>query len=70
MKDRQGQMSAEAAPSIKEIRVLNAGMCNACPFAYLAEVLMSSGRTKKMIYCARKDCDNWLLAGEAAPWRT
>ena len=45
---------------IRTIRLLDPAFCLKCDFAYLATVRMSNGTHKKMFYCSRMDCDNFL----------
>ena len=51
---------------LKVIRILDPILCVRCDNAYIAEVVMSNGRRKKMFYCSRLDCDNWLSGKEAS----
>ncbi|MDO8586497.1 MAG: hypothetical protein Q7T82_05610 [Armatimonadota bacterium] len=51
---------------LKVIRILDPILCVRCDHAYIADVVMSNGRRKKMFYCSRLDCDNWLSAKEVS----
>jgi hypothetical protein len=57
-------MATDQKPKLKIISVLDAGFCvkSKCRFAYIADVLMASGRQTRMLYCSRLDCDNWSSA--------
>jgi hypothetical protein len=57
---------AEQKNKLKVIRILDPILCVRCDNAYIADVVMSNGRRKKMFYCSRLDCDNWLSEKEAA----
>jgi hypothetical protein len=57
---------AEQKNKLKVIRILDPILCVRCDSAYIADVVMSNGRRKKMFYCSRLDCDNWLSEKEAA----
>lgn len=35
-------------------------LCVRCDNAYIADVVMRDGERKKMFYCSRLDCDNWV----------
>ena len=48
---------------LKVIKIMDPMLCVRCDHAYVADVMLSSGKRKKMFYCARLDCDNWLLNG-------
>ena len=41
-------------------------MCVRCDNAFIADVLMADSNRKKMFYCSRLDCDNWV--SENAPY--
>lgn len=45
---------------LKIIRIADPLFCVRCRHAYIADVLMASGERKKMLYCARRDCDQWI----------
>ena len=57
-------METEQTGKIRIVRVLDQTLCISCNNAYVADVLMSSGQRKKMIYCSRLDCDNWITESE------
>ncbi len=56
-------MSNTAKNALKVIKIIEPMLCVECDNAYIADVLLSDGSRKKMFYCSRLDCDNWL-AGE------
>jgi len=45
---------------LKVIKILDPLLCVRCDKAYIADVLMADGVRKKMFYCSRLDCDNWV----------
>jgi hypothetical protein len=45
---------------LRVIKILDPILCVHCSFAYIADVVMPTGKQKKMFYCSRLDCDNWL----------
>lgn len=45
---------------LKVIKIMDPLLCVRCEHAYIADVLMSDGAKKKMFYCSRLDCDNWI----------
>lgn len=59
-----GSMEVQKDPkSVKLMRILDPAMCLRCESAYFADVRFPDGRTKKMFYCSRLDCDNWDTSG-------
>lgn len=46
---------------IKLIHIQDPMLCLFCDLALLVEVRFSDNSTRKMIYCERLDCDNWIL---------
>lgn len=44
---------------LKVVRLLEPEMCLDCRFAHTAVVETSKGEQGRMVYCRRKDCDNW-----------
>ena len=44
------------------VKVLNSRLCMTCPQAYLADVILQDGQSKRMLYCGRLDCDNFILS--------
>jgi hypothetical protein len=42
------------------IKIIDPILCVRCDRAYIADVVMPAGQQKKMFYCSRLDCDNWL----------
>jgi len=57
---------AEQGSKLKVIRIIDPILCVRCDNAYIADVVMSNGRRKKMFYCSRLDCDNWVSGKEPA----
>jgi hypothetical protein len=47
------------ARQMKIVRLLEPEICLECRFADMANVEAADGRTQRMIYCRRLDCDNW-----------
>jgi hypothetical protein len=47
------------ARRLKIVRLLEPELCLECRFAHMADVEAEDGKSKKMIYCRRLDCDNW-----------
>jgi hypothetical protein len=45
---------------LKVIKIMDPMLCIRCDFAYIADVVAENGKRKKMFYCSRLDCDNWL----------
>jgi hypothetical protein len=45
---------------LRVIKIMDPLMCVRCDNAFIAEVLMADGIRKKMFYCSRLDCDNWV----------
>jgi hypothetical protein len=56
---------AQQKSKLKVIRIMDPLICVRCDFAYIADVVMQNGHHKKMFYCSRLDCDNWLSAKDA-----
>ena len=50
---------------LKVIKILDPLLCVRCDNAYIADVLMADGVRKKMFYCSRLDCDNWVSRVDA-----
>ncbi len=48
---------------LKIIRIADPLFCIRCRHAYIADVLMGSGERQKMLYCDRRDCDQWVKDG-------
>jgi hypothetical protein len=46
---------------LRVIKIMDPVLCMACNQAYVADVTMSDGHCKKMFYCSRLDCDNWMI---------
>lgn len=51
---------------LKVIKILDPLLCVRCDYAYIADVVMKDGERKKMFYCSRLDCDNWVAKSAAA----
>ena len=45
---------------LKVIKILDPLLCVRCDNAYIADVVMKEGARRKMFYCSRLDCDNWV----------
>ena len=45
---------------LRVIKILDPLLCVRCDHAYIADVLVGDGSKKKMFYCSRLDCDNWV----------
>ena len=45
---------------LKVIKIMDPLLCVRCNSAYIADVVMRDGERKKMFYCSRLDCDNWM----------
>lgn len=58
-------MSSAAKNTLKVIKIIDPLLCVRCDKAYIADVLLSDGTRKKMFYCSRLDCDNWLAREES-----
>lgn len=54
------------ARQMKIVRLIEPEMCLECRFAHMADVEAADGKTQRMIYCKRLDCDNWDF-GSAEP---
>lgn len=46
---------------LKVIKILDPLLCVRCDYAYVADVVMKNNEQKKMFYCSRLDCDNWVV---------
>jgi len=53
-------MNNSAKSRLKVIKIIDPLQCVRCDNAYIADVLMRDGVRKKMFYCSRLDCDNWI----------
>jgi len=53
-------MKNPSKSKLKVIKIMDPLLCVQCDNAYIADVLMSDGVRKKMFYCSRLDCDNWV----------
>lgn len=45
---------------LKVIKIMDPMLCVKCDCAYIADVVLQDGGRKKMFYCSRRDCDNWI----------
>ncbi len=45
---------------LKVIKIMDPLLCVRCDNAYIADVVTQEGDKKKMFYCSRLDCDNWV----------
>ena len=52
---------------LKVIKIMDPLLCVRCDYAYIADVVMREGTRKKMFYCSRLDCDNWISKPASAP---
>jgi hypothetical protein len=53
--------------NLRVVRLLEPELCSECRFSKMASVAMNDGRTQRMVYCRRLDCDNWdYTTAEAA----
>lgn len=57
---------AEQKTKLRVIRIIDPLLCVRCDHAYIADVAMTNGKRKKMFYCSRLDCDNWLTGSDTA----
>jgi hypothetical protein len=53
-------MKNPSKSKLKVIKIMDPLLCVQCDNAYIADVLMSDSVRKKMFYCSRLDCDNWV----------
>ena len=60
-------MTNQSKSPLKVIKIMDPLLCVKCDNAYIADVLLSDGVRKKMFYCSRLDCDNWVSQQTAAP---
>ncbi len=51
---------------LKVIKIMDPLLCVRCENAYIADVVMRDGGRKKMFYCSRLDCDNWVAKPNTA----
>jgi len=59
-------MANPSKSPLKVIKIMDPLLCVRCDNAYIADVLLSDGIRKKMFYCSRLDCDNWVSQQAAA----
>lgn len=53
-------MKNRTESKLKVIKIMDPLLCVRCENAYIADVVMRDGERKKMFYCSRLDCDNWV----------
>lgn len=53
-------MPNPAQSKLKVIKIMDPLLCVRCDCAYIADVVLQDGEKKKMFYCSRLDCDNWI----------
>lgn len=53
-------MTNPSQSKLKVIKIMDPLLCVRCENAYVADVVMRDGAKKKMFYCSRLDCDNWI----------
>ena len=53
-------MTKPTDSKLKVIKIMDPLLCVRCENAYIADVVMRDGGQKKMFYCSRLDCDNWV----------
>lgn len=49
--------------ALQIVRLLEPEICLDCRFAMMAEVEKQDGTEKRMLFCRRRDCDNWIFSG-------
>ena len=55
---------------LKVIKIMDPLLCVRCENAYIADVVMRDGDRKKMFYCSRLDCDNWVAKTDSPTSQT
>ena len=60
-------MANQSKSPLKVIKIMDPLLCVRCDNAYIADVLLTDGVRKKMFYCSRLDCDNWVSRDVANP---
>ena len=63
-------MANPSTSKLKVIKIMDPLLCVRCDNAFIAEVLMSDGIRKKMFYCSRLDCDNWVAKTDSPTSQT
>ena len=58
-------MKNPAQSKLKVIKIMDPLLCVRCDNAYIADVVLRDGTHKKMFYCSRLDCDNWVSKAPA-----
>lgn len=56
---------SNTSSKLKVIKIIDPLLCVRCDNAFIADVLLADGQRKKMFYCSRLDCDNWLASQES-----
>jgi hypothetical protein len=59
-------MTKPTESKLKVIKIMDPLLCVRCEYAYIADVVMREGERKKMFYCSRLDCDNWISKPESS----
>ncbi len=54
-----GEGLGMAKKQLKIVRLIEPELCLECRFSQMAAVEQADGTTSRMIYCRRRDCDNW-----------
>ena len=54
-------MKNPSKSKLRVIKILDPLRCVRCEHAYIADVVTNDGKRKKMFYCSRLDCDNWVI---------
>ena len=49
---------------VKAVDILDPDLCVHCRHAYVASVVTGDGERKNILYCTRRDCDNWRVESE------
>ena len=49
---------------VKVVDILDPDLCVHCRHAYVASVVTGDGERKNILYCTRRDCDNWRVESE------
>lgn len=63
-------MTNPTQSKLKVIKIMDPLLCVRCENAYIADVVMRDGDRRKMFYCSRLDCDNWVSQPGAATTET
>jgi hypothetical protein len=46
---------------LRTVRIRDTMFCLRCDFCFIATAVMADGSRKRLLYCSRLDCDEWLL---------